>query len=106
MQEYRQGGSCRVLLHRRYGVGTGNRAHRRCRKIATFSWPVKCRRSFVLFMSFSSVWVYLNHHGGKLHFRLKQHNEIRRLAGFEVTIGEPEQLRDLFARCSMRLDPP
>ena len=33
-------------------------------------------------------------------------DEIRRLAGFEVTIGEPEQLRDLFARCSMRLDPP
>ncbi|MFH1111363.1 MAG: hypothetical protein V1790_19520, partial [Planctomycetota bacterium] len=52
----------------------------RCRrKIATFSWPVKCRRSFTLLISFSSVRDYTNQHGGKLHFRLKQHTRGRTL---------------------------
>jgi hypothetical protein len=45
------------------------------RRIATFSWPVKCLRSFALLMSFSSLGVYTNPPGGKLHFRLKQHNK-------------------------------
>jgi len=41
--------------------------------IAIASEPVKCPRCLLPLMSFSSVRVYLNANGGKLHARLKHH---------------------------------